>query len=108
MITQYLPQILGYHVKFKVRLVSKLLVCQTFENMAERFASFFEEELKVLIENKDFKNTKRTIKTSVKILNDYFREKNLEEPQDKTALANALTKFYAGARKSDGKLFENV
>ena len=52
--------------------------------MAERFASVSEEELKVLIENKDSKNTKRTTKTktSVKILNDYLREKNLEEPQD--------------------------
>ncbi len=49
--------------------------------MAERFASVSEEELKVLIENKDSKNTKRTTKTSVKILNDYLREKNLEEPQ---------------------------
>ena len=55
--------------------------------MAERFAFVSEEELKVLIENKDSKNTKRTTKTSVNILNDYLREKNLEEPQDKTALA---------------------
>ncbi len=76
--------------------------------MAERFASISEEELKVLIENKVSKNTKRTTKTTVKILNDDLREKNLEEPQDKTTLANVLTKFYAGARKSDGKLFENV
>ena len=70
--------------------------------MAERFASVSEEELKVLIENKDSKNTKWTTKTSEKILNDYLREKNLEEPQDKTTLANVLKKFYAGARKSDG------
>ena len=70
--------------------------------MAERFASVTEEELKVLIENKDSKNTKRTTKTSVKILNDYLRDKNLEQPQDKTALANVLKKFYASARKSDG------
>ena len=70
--------------------------------MAERFAFVSEEELKVLIKNKDSKNTKRTTKTSVKILNDYLSEKNLEEPQDKTALANVLKKFYAGARKSDG------
>ena len=54
--------------------------------MAERFALVSEEELKVLIENKDSKNTKRTTKTSVNILNDYLREKNLEEPQDKTTL----------------------
>ena len=65
--------------------------------MAERFASVSEEELKVLIENKDSKNTKKITKTSVKILNDYLREKNLEEPQ--TTLANILTKFYTGARK---------
>ncbi len=73
--------------------------------MAERFASVSEEQLKVLIENKDSKNTRRTTKTNVKILNDYLREKNLEEPQNETALANVLqTKFYAGARKSDGSL----
>ena len=68
--------------------------------MAERFASVYEEELKVLIGNKDSKNTKRTTKTSVKILNDYLREKNLEKPQDKTALANVKV-FVC-------KLFENV
>ena len=56
--------------------------------MAERFAFVSEEELKVSIKNKDSKNTKRTTKTSVKILNIYLREKNLEEPQDKTTLAN--------------------
>ena len=80
--------------------------------MAEWFASVSKEELKVFIENKDSKNTKRTTKTSVKILNNYLREKNLEEPQDKTALANmanVLTKFYAGAIKVFVcKLFENV
>ncbi len=69
MTTQYLQQILGYLVEFKVRLDSKPLVrvvgCQTFENMAKRFASVSEGELKVLIENKDSKNTKRTTKTSV-------------------------------------------
>ena len=67
--------------------------------MAERFASVSKEELKLLIENKDSKHTKRTTKTSVKILNDYLREKNLEKPQDKTTLANVLTKFYTGCRK---------
>ncbi len=69
MITQYLQQILGYHVEFKVRLVSKPLVrvvLSTFEIMAERFASVSEEELKVLIENKDTYNTKRT--TTKKVL----------------------------------------
>ena len=76
--------------------------------MAKRFASISEEELKVLIENKDFKNTKRTTKTSVKILNDYLREKNLEKPQDKTTLVNVPTKFYASARKSDGSLYSKT
>ncbi len=67
--------------------------------MAERFVSVSEAKLKVLIENKDSKTTKKTTTTSVKILNDYLRKKNLEEPQDKTSLANV---------QSDGKLFENV
>ena len=67
-------------------------------NMADRFASLSEEELKILIENKHSKNTKRTAKTSVKVLNDYLREKNLEEPQDKTALANVLKKFFSFAK----------
>ena len=61
--------------------------------MAERFAFVSEEELKVLIKNKDSKNTKRTTKTIVKILNDYLREKNLEESQDKTVLANVSAQF---------------
>ncbi|CAH3145661.1 unnamed protein product, partial [Pocillopora meandrina] len=74
--------------------------------MAERFASVSEEKLKFLIENKDSKNTRRTTKTSVKILNDYLREKNLEEPQDKkTPLACVLKKLYAEARKIDGSSY---
>lgn len=73
--------------------------------MTERFASVSEEKLKFLIENKDSKNTKRTTKTSVKILDDYLREKNLEEPQDKTPLACVLKKLYAEARKIDGSSY---
>ena len=32
MITQYLQRILGYHVEFKVCLVSKPIICQTLAN----------------------------------------------------------------------------
>ena len=73
--------------------------------MAERFASVSEDELCQLIEEKDFKNTKRATKASVKIFNKDLQEKNLDEPHhdDKVTLADVLTRFYAEARKkSDG------
>ena len=76
--------------------------------MAERFASVSEDELCQLIEEKDFKNTKRATKASVKIFNKDLQEKNLDEPRhdDKVTLANVLTQFYAEAqKKSDGSLY---
>lgn len=42
---------------------------------------------------------------NVKILDDYLREKNLEEPQDKTPLACVLKKLCAEARKIDGSSY---
>ena len=69
--------------------------------MVERFASVSEDELCRLIEEKDFKNTKRATKASVKVFNEYLQERNLDEPHhdDKVTLANVLKRFYAEARK---------
>ena len=73
--------------------------------MAARFASVSQDDLNLLIEDKDAKNTKKATKASVKVFNDYLREKRLEEPQDKTSLAIILKTFYAKARKSDGSSY---
>ena len=76
--------------------------------MAERFASVSKEELKVLIENKDSKNTKRTTKTNAKILNDYLSEKNLEEPQIHVSAHFGLKPKWSQIKVFVCKLFENV
>ena len=67
--------------------------------MAEHFASVSEDELCQLIEEKDFKNTKRARKARIKVFNEYLQEKNLDEPHhdDKVTLANVLKRFYAEA-----------
>ena len=101
---QYLLQILhlscqvqrlpGYQAPWSVLLRNR---------MAERFASVSEDELCRLIKEKDSKNTKRATKASVKVLNEYLQEKNLDKPHhdDKVTLANVLKRFYAEARKKN-------
>ena len=71
---QYLLQILhlscqvqrlpGYQAPWRVLLRNR---------MAERFASVSEDELCRLIEEKDFRNTKRATKASVKVFNKYLQ-----------------------------------
>ena len=70
--------------------------------MVARFASISEAELNLLVEDKDAKNTKKATQSSVKVFNEYLREKSLEDPQGKSSLAVVLKSFYAEARKSDG------
>ena len=69
--------------------------------MAEHYACVSDDELSPLIEEKDSKNAKRATKASVKVLNEYLQEKNLDEPHHdgKVTLANFLKWFYAVARK---------
>lgn len=73
--------------------------------MAARFASRSEEEIRLLIDEKDSKNTKRSTKVCTKIFTDYLKEKALLQPENKQQLASILTSFYVEARKSNGELY---
>ena len=55
-----------------------------FHVMAPRFLSSSEDEIRQLLEEKDFKNTKRTYKVSQQVFHEYLLEKGIAEPTEKT------------------------
>ncbi|KAL9981815.1 hypothetical protein ACROYT_G010570 [Oculina patagonica] len=67
-----------------------------------RFATLSEEDLNLLLDDKDAKSTKRATKSALKVFHQYLKEKKADEPQTKDTLANLLKLFYAEARKADG------
>ena len=67
-----------------------------------RFATLSEEDLNLLLDDKDVKSTKRATKSALKVFQQYLKEKKADEPQTKDTLANMLKLFYAEARKADG------
>ena len=67
-----------------------------------RFATLSEEDLNLLLDDKDAKSTKRATKSALKVFQQYLKEKKADEPQTRDTLANVLKLFYAEARKADG------
>ena len=65
-----------------------------------RFATLSEEDLNLLLDDKDAKSTKRATKSGLKGFHQYLKEKKADEPQTKDTLANVLKLFYAEARKA--------
>ena len=70
--------------------------------LKSRFATLSEEDLNLLLDDKDAKSTKRAKKSALKVFHQYLKEKKADEPQTKDTLANVLKMFYAEARKADG------
>ena len=66
------------------------------------FATLSQEDLNLLLDDKDAKSTKRAIKSALKVFHQYLKEKKADEPQKKDTLATVLRLFYAEARKADG------
>ena len=66
-----------------------------------RFATLSEEDLSLLLDDKDAKSTKRATKSALKVFHQYLKEK-ADAPETKDTLANVLKLFYAEARKADG------
>ena len=62
--------------------------------MASRFASSTQQEIEKLLEDKDSENTKRSTKVAKELFYEYLQEKNIQEPHDKTELAQVLKSFY--------------
>lgn len=65
-----------------------------------RFGTYSDEDIQDLLDDKDSKNTKRAIKTSVTVFNEYLRTKHHACIEDMVIapneeLAQMLTKFYA-------------
>jgi hypothetical protein len=79
-----------------------------------RFASLTDQDLDVIIDEKDSKNTKSVIRVSEKILNDYLKEKDGEiksidelDSADVSVdtLNTILRTFYGEVRKADGTCY---
>ena len=66
-----------------------------------RFATLSEEDLNVLLDDKDAKSIKRASKSALKVFHQYLKGKKADEPQTKDTLANVLKLFYVEARKAD-------
>ena len=62
--------------------------------MTSRFASFTEQDIKKIVEDKDLQNTKRSMKVAKELFADYVKEKKLREK-----LAQTLKTFNVKARK---------
>ena len=73
--------------------------------MTSRFASFTEQDIKKIFQDKDSQNTKKSTKVAKELFADYVKEKNLREPEEKKELAQTLKTFYVEARKKDGSSY---
>ena len=69
--------------------------------MTSRFASFTEQDIKKIVEDKDLQNTKKSMKVAKELFADYVKEKKLREPEEKKELAQTLKTFYVEARKKE-------
>jgi len=67
-----------------------------------RFATLSEDDLNLLLDDKDAKSTKRATKSALKVFHQYLKEKKADKPQTKDALANVLKLVHEEARKADG------
>ena len=67
--------------------------------MTSRFASFTEQDIEKIVEDKDLQNTKRSMKVAKELFADYVKEKKLREPEEKKELAQTLKTFNVKARK---------
>ena len=67
--------------------------------MTSRFASFTEQNIEKIVEDKDLQNTKRLMKIAKELFADYVKEKKLREPEEKKELAQTLKTFNVKARK---------
>ena len=77
------------------------------KNMASsRYVRQTEEEMKRLLSEKDSKNTKRAISTSVKCFRNYLRANGIDqefESFETGVLDSRLKEYYASVRKADGE-----
>ena len=82
-------------------LTSSLISCVMAESKS-RFPTLSEEDLNLLLDDKDAKSTKWATKSALKVFHQYLKEKKADEPQTKDTLENVLKLFYAEVRKANG------
>ena len=70
-----------------------------------RFATLSEEDLNLLLDDKNTKSTKRATKSALKVFQQYLKDKKADEPQTRDTLADVLKLFYAEARKAGGTFY---
>lgn len=76
---------------------------------SERFLSFDDEDLEVLLDNKDSKNTKTCIKLAINVLTAFCASRNILfhdlEQMSEADLCSQLKSFYAAVRSQKGDLY---
>ena len=69
--------------------------------MTSRFASFTEQDIEEIVEDKNLKNTKRSMKVAKELFADHMKEKKMREPEEKKELTQTLKTFNVEARKKE-------
>ena len=88
-------------------LTSSLISFVMAESIS-RLATSSEEDLNLLLHDKDARSTKRATKSALNVFHQYLKEKNGDEPQTKDTLANVLKLLHAEARKANGTLIQRA
>ena len=101
-------------MKICIEIIAKALVadqyiCRMATAPKQRYVTVTEEGLDKIIDDKDSKNTKSSLRLSVKILRDYLTWKGVSpafEENTPAELNKLLSKFWAEVRKQDGKKYK--
>ena len=91
------------HAEVKSPTCNTLTSSLTSFVMAEsksRFATLSEEDVNLLLDDKDTKSTERATKSALNVFHQYFKGKKADEPQTKDTLVNGLKMCYAEAHST--------
>ena len=75
---------------------------------ASRFTSSSEENITLLLNDKDSENTKTLTKHHRLIFESYLKEKNIRNPSTAVDLGAVQRTFYAEARKKDEQMYSGT
>jgi hypothetical protein len=81
-------------------------IISLYNMVSSRYVRQTEEEMERLLSEKDSKNTKRAISTSVKCFRNYLRANGIDqefESFETGVLDSRLKEYYASVRKADGE-----
>ena len=73
--------------------------------MASRFLSSSEDEIRQLLGEKEFENTKRTYKATQQVFHEYLVERGLKSQRRESEIARVSKRLYVEARRKDGSAY---